>query len=147
MHKTKYLKLTNDIWVKTMRNIKKIVCLIVFASVLFIPLILEFIYLEDFAITLQRILPYWRNRSTTLLLSDILFLQGGALILFGTLVAGVILYNAWVPTDVRRTQFTDYIWNWKVMDKERGSTIGALPGLILVGAGIVYIIVGILITV
>ena len=110
-------------------------------------MILEFIYLEDFASTLQRLMPYWRNRTTTLLLSDMLFLQGGALILFGALVAGTILYNAWAPTDVRRAQFTDYIWNLKVMNKERGSTIGALPGLILVGAGIAYIIVGIFITV
>jgi hypothetical protein len=67
--------------------------------------------------------------------------------MFGALISGVILYNAWVPTDVRKAQFTEYIWNWKVMDKERGSTKGALPGLILIGAGIAYIIVGILITV
>ncbi len=74
-----------------------------------------------------------------------LFLQGGALILFGALVAGFILYNAWVPTDVKRAQFTEYIWSWKVMDKELGSTTGALPGLILVG--VAYIIVGIFVTV
>jgi hypothetical protein len=146
MQKTKYLNLPNDSRVKTLRNTKNIVWLLVFVLVLFIPLILEFIYLEDFASTAQRVLPYWRNRSTTLLLSDMLFLQGGALILFGALVAGTILYNAWAPTDVRRAQFTEYIWNWKVMDKERGSTKGALPGLILIGAGIAYIIVGIFIT-
>lgn len=129
-----------------MEKLRGFVFLLVFVLVLFVPMVLEFVYIEDFASTLQRVLSYWRNRSTTLLLSDMLFLQGGALILFGALIAGVILYNAWVPTDVRRAQFTEYIWNWKVMDKERGSTKGALPGLILIGAGIAYIIVGILIT-
>ena len=62
------------------------------------------------------------------------------------LVAGTILYNAWAPTDVRRAQFTEYIWNWKVMDKDRGSTTGALSGLLLIGIEIVYVIVGIIIT-
>ena len=109
-------------------------------------MVLEFVYLNDYAPALQRALPFWSNRSTTLLLSDMLFLQGGALLFLGALVAGTILYNAWAPTDVRRAQFTEYIWNWKVMNKDRGSTSGALPGLLLIGIGIVYVIVGIIIT-
>ncbi len=130
-----------------LKKLRSLAWLLVFVLILFVPMIIEFIFIEDYASTLQRVLPYWRNRSTTLLLSDMLFLQGGAIILFGALIAGVILYNAWVPTDVRRAQFTEYIWNWKVMDKERGSTKGALPGLVLIGAGIAYIIVGIFITI
>lgn len=120
--------------------------MLVFVLVLFTPLILEFIYIEDYAPSIKRVFTFWRNRSTTLLLSDLLFFEGGSFILFGALIAGTILYNAWVPSDVRRAQFTEYIWNWKVMDKERGTTKGALSGLILIGAGITYIIVGILIT-
>ena len=58
-----------------------------------------------------------------------------------------IFYSALGPSDVRRAQFTEYIWNWKVMNKERGSTTGALPGIILVGVGIAYIIVAIIITI
>ena len=110
-------------------------------------MILEFVYLEDIAPSIQGTFSFWRNRSTTLLLSDLLFFEGGAFILLGALIAGTILYNAWAPSDVRKAQFTEYIWNWKVMDKERGTTKGALPGLILIGAGITYIIFGILITV
>ncbi len=74
-------------------------------------------------------------------------LKGGIFLILGALFAGVILYNAWVPIDVRRTQFTEYIWNWKVMDKERGSTAGALAGIILILIGIAYIITSILITI
>ncbi len=147
MQKTKYLNLTMDIRVKSLRNIKSIVWLLIFILVLFTPLILEFIYIEDYAPSIQGAFSFWRNRSTTLLLSDLFFFEGGALILLGALIAGVILYNAWAPSDVRKAQFTEYIWNWKVMDKERRPTKGALPGLILIGAGITYIIIGILITV
>ena len=131
---------------KSLKNIKNIGWLLVFVLVLFTPLILEFIYIEDYAPSIQGVFSFWRNRSTTLLLSDLLFFEGGAFILLGALVAGTILYNAWVPSDVRRAQFTEYIWNWKVMDKERGATKGALPGLVLILAGIIYITVGITIT-
>ncbi|MCW3997384.1 MAG: hypothetical protein NWF10_02305, partial [Candidatus Bathyarchaeota archaeon] len=92
-------------------------------------------------------LPYWRNRSTTLLLSDMLFLQGGALILFGALVAGVILYNAWGTTRLLFRKYISSIWNTKVMEQERRSPTGLAVGLILIGVGIAYIIVGILITI
>ena len=95
---------------------------------------------------MQGVLSFWKNRSTTLLLSDILFLEGGMFLIFGALFAGVILYTAWVPTDVMKTQFTEYIWNWKVMSKERGSTTGALAGLIIIGVGLLYIAAAIIIT-
>jgi len=129
-----------------LKKLRSFVWLLVFVLALFAPMVLEFVYLEAFAPSIQGAFSFWRNRSTTLLLSDLFFFEGGAFILLGALVAGTILYNAWAPSDVRRAQFTEYIWNWKVMDKERGSTKGALPGLILVAAGITYIIVGILIT-
>ena len=102
--------------------------------------------LNDYAPVLQGVLSFWKNRSTTLLLSDILFLEGGMFLIFGALFAGVILYTAWVPTDVIKTQFTEYIWNWKVMSKERGSTTGALAGLIIIGVGLLYIAAAIIIT-
>ncbi len=147
MQKTKYLNLTNDISVKSLKNIKNIVWLLFFVLVLCTPLILEVIYIEDYAPSIQGAFSFWRNRSTTLLLSDLLFFEGGAFILLGALIAGTILYNAWAPSDVRKAQFTEYIWNWKVMDKERGTNKGALPGIILIAAGITYIIVGIQITI
>lgn len=109
-------------------------------------MILEFVYLDDFALALQNIFPYWRNRSKTLLLSDMLFLQGGAFISFGALVAGVILYNAWGTNRLLFRKYISSIWNTKVMEKERRSPTGFAIGLILIGTGIVYIIVGIITT-
>ena len=109
-------------------------------------MVLEFVYLDDFALAIQKVFSFWRNRSSTLLLSDMLFVQGGALILFGALVAGVILYNAWGTTKFLFRKYISSIWNTKVMEAERRSPTGLAVGLILIGAGITYIIVGILIT-
>lgn len=75
-----------------------------------------------------------------------LFLQGGALILLGVLVAGVILYNAWGTTNLLFRKYISQIWNIKVMKQERKAPVGVLAGFILIGAGIIYIIAGILIT-
>jgi len=133
--------------VKTLRRTRNIIFLLVFIILLLAPMILEFIYLDVFVSALQKLLPYWRNRSTTLLLSDMLFLQGGAFILFGALVAGVILYNAWGTTRLLFRKYISSIWNTKVMEEERKSPTGLAIGLILIGVGITYILVGIMITI
>jgi hypothetical protein len=112
---------------------------------MFVPMILEFIYLTDFASALQNIFPYWRSRSTSLLLSDMLFLQGGVFIFFGALTAGVILYNAWQTKQNLIRKYISSIWNPEVMEEERRSSKGFVIGLILVGVGIVYIVIGIII--
>ena len=114
---------------------------------MFVPMILEFIYLSDFASAFQYIFPYWRHRSATLLLSDMLFLQGGAFIFFGALIAGVILYNAWQTNRSLIRKYISSIWNVKVMEAERRSQVGFVIGLILIGAGITYIIVGVIVTI
>ena len=132
---------------KTLRKNRNLILLLVFIILLFAPMILEFIYLDSFASTLQNVLPYWRNRSTTLLLSDMLFLQGGAFILFGALVAGVILYSAWGTTRLLFRKYISSIWNIEVMKEERRSPTGLAIGLILIGTGIAYIFVGIIITI
>ena len=112
-----------------------------------VPMILEFIYLSDFISALQNIFPYWKNRSTTLMLSDMLFLQGGAFIFFGALTAGVILHNAWGTTPRLIRKYISSIWNTKVMEEERRSPKGFAIGLILIGVGIAYIVIGIIITI
>jgi hypothetical protein len=133
--------------VKALRRNRTIIFLLAFILLVFAPIILEFIYLNDFASILQSIFPYWKNRSNTLLLSDMLFLQGGVFILLGALVAGVILYNAWTTTGLLFRKYISSIWNIKVMEKERRSPAGLAIGLILLGAGITYILVGIAITI
>jgi hypothetical protein len=124
-----------------------VVFLLVFILLVFAPIILEFIYLNDFASFLQSVFLYWKNRSNVLLFSDMLFLQGGVLVFLGALVAGVILYNAWGTTKRLFRKYIGSIWNTGVMEKERRSPAGLAVGLILLGAGVAYILVGIAITI
>ena len=133
--------------VKTLRKDRNILSLSIFFSLMFVPMILEFIYLSDFSATVQYIFPYWRNRSATLLLSDMLFLQGGVFIFLGALIAGVILYNAWQTNRSLIRKYISSIWNVNVMETERKSQKGFAIGLILIGEGIAYIIVGIIVTI
>ena len=131
---------------KTLNNIQKTAGLLIFILILLIPLILEYTFREDFVLIIQKIFTFWRNRTTTVVLSDMMFLQGGVLILIGTLVTGVILYNAWGTTQLLFRKYISSIWNTKVMAQERRSPVGVLAGLIIIGVGIIYIIIGIIIT-
>jgi hypothetical protein len=133
--------------VKTLRKGRNIVLLPIFSLLMFVLMILEFLYLSDFASALQNIFSYWRNRTTTLMLSDMLFLQGGVFIFFGALTAGVILYNAWGTTRNLIRKYISSIWNPKVMGEERRSPKGFAIGLILIGVGLAYIVIGIMITI
>lgn len=112
-----------------------------------LPMILELIFLSDFASVLIYIFPYWRNRSATLLLSDVLLIQGGVFVLFGALTAGVILYNAWGTKRGLIRKYISSIWNPKVMEEERRSPKGFTVGLILIGVGLDYIAIGIIVTI
>jgi hypothetical protein len=133
--------------VKTLRKDRNIALLLIFLLFMFVPMILEISYLSDFASALQKIFPYWRNRSATLMLSDMQFLQGGVFIFFGALIAGVILYNVWGTTPRLFRKYISSIWNTKVMEEERRAPKGLAIGLILIGVGIAYIIIGIIIAI
>jgi hypothetical protein len=67
--------------------------------------------------------------------------------LFGALTAGVILYNAWQTKRSLIRKYISSIWNPKVMEEERRSPKGFAVGLILIGFGIAYIAVGIIVTI
>ena len=88
----------------------------------------------------------WKEEPLTVFLSDIYFIEGAGLIVFGALVGGVIIYNAWVSTDVRKVQFTEYIWNWKKIKEERDFPTGLTFGLVLIIVGIVYIITAVFVS-
>ena len=117
-----------------------------FAAFMFVPMIANFAFLSDIVPVAQRLFPFWTNRSATLILSDVLFVEGAVFLVFGAFIGGVILYNAWVPTDVRKAQFTEYIWNWKKIREERNFPTGIAVGLILIVAGIIYLSAAFIIT-
>lgn len=110
---------------------------------LLIPIVVDFVFITELLSFARRVFPYYRHVTSNVLLKDILFIEGAVLLIFGALVGGVTLYNAWVPKDVRKAQFTEYIWNWKKMRDERNLPTGLMIGLTLIAFGIIYILVAI----
>jgi sterol desaturase/sphingolipid hydroxylase (fatty acid hydroxylase superfamily) len=106
-------------------------------------MIVEFVFISGSLPTLQRLMPFWKNKPVTVIISDILFVESGALIALGALIAGAILYNAWAALDVRKVQFTEYIWNWRKMKEERESPAGLIIGLTILTVGIIYLVIAI----
>jgi hypothetical protein len=104
----------------------------------------NFVFITEILSLAQTVFPYWRHVTQNVLFKDILFMEAAVLLIFGALIGGVTLYNAWVPTDVRKAQFTEYIWSWKKIREERNFPTGLIVGLALIAFGIIYILAAIL---
>jgi hypothetical protein len=128
-------------WAETLR------VFIWFLSILllFTPMILEAVFVSDILPIAQRIFPFWEDRSAPLLLSDLFFIEGAVFLVFGALIGGVTLYNAWAALDVRKVQFTEYVWNLRQMRKDRNFPTGLIAGLAVIAVGIIYILAAILV--
>lgn len=107
------------------------------------PIAVNFLFMTEILSFAQRAFPYWRYVDKTVLFKDIMFMEGAVLLVFGALIGGVTVYNAWAQVDVRKAQFTEYIWNWKKMREERNFPTGLMVGLALIAFGIIYILVAI----
>jgi len=118
--------------------------LIVF--LLLAPMIAEYFFASNILPFAQIMYSPWKNEPLAVFLSDIYFIEGAVLIVFGALVGGAIIYSAWVSTDVRKVQFTEYVWNWKRIKEERDFPTGLTFGLLLITVGIVYVISAIVIS-
>ncbi len=116
---------------------------VLFVLLLFAPMLVEFVFVSDILPIAQRIFPFWKGKSPSVFLSDVLFIEAGLLILLGALVAGTTLYNAWAALDVRKVQFAEYIWNWRQIKKERDSPAGLTFGLMLLAVGLAYVLAAI----
>jgi hypothetical protein len=109
-------------------------------------MVIEFVFISDILPIAQRLFPFWEGKPGAIFLSDLMFIEAGLLLVFGALTAGVILYSSWAALDVRKVQFTEYIWNWRKMKEERNSPAGIIIGLALIVVGIIYVLVSILIS-
>ena len=111
---------------------------------LFTPMVVEFSFISANLTTIQRMFPYWKYKPVTVVLSDILFIEAGALIVFGALFAGAVLYNTWASMDIRQLQFTAHIWNRRKMKEERDLPTGLVIGLTILAVGIIYMITAVI---
>ena len=117
---------------------------VLFVFLLFTPMIAESVFASNIVPIAQRVFPFWDNKPVTVFLSDVLFLEAGVFIFFGALISGAILYNSWAALDVRKVQFTEYIWNLRQMRKERNFPTGLIIGLVFLAVGITYVLAAIL---
>ena len=118
-----------------------------FVFLLFTPMIAESVFASNILPIAQRVFPFWNNKPVTVFLSDVLFLEAGVFIVFGALISGVILYNSWAALDVRKVQFTEYIWNLRQLREERNFPPGLIVGLAVLTVGIIYVLAAILFSV
>ena len=107
------------------------------------PIVVNFVFITDIVRFAQRAFEYYRFVTADVLFKDIQFTEGAVLLIFGALIGGVTLYNAWAQVDVRKAQFTEYIWNWKKIREERNYPTGLMVGLVFIAFGIIYILVAV----
>lgn len=120
---------------------------VLFVFLLFTPMMAESVFASNIVPIAQKIFPFWHNKPVKVFLSDVLFLEAGVFIFFGALISGAILYNSWAALDVRKVQFTEYIWNLRQMRKERNFPTGLIIGLVFLAVGITYVLAAILFSV
>jgi len=125
-------------------NLKRLFLWVLFIVLLLVPIVVNFVFIADIVRFAQRAFEYYRYVTPDVLFKDIQFAEGAVLLIFGALVGGVTLYNAWALVDVRKAQFTEYIWNWKKMREERNNPTGLIVGLALIAYGIIYVLIAIL---
>ncbi len=119
--------------------------LAVFLLFVFSLIAVDFAIVSNYLPILQKSVPFWKYKATFSILSDILFIEGALFLVIGALLAGVILYCAWVPHPFR-ARFTESIFNWKLVRGSREISPALKIGLILIGAGIIYILAAIIVT-
>jgi hypothetical protein len=134
----------NDRWVKALRTMKSNLWWMLFVFLLFVPMLIDFVYLNDYLPILRTAFPFWSERSAAYILSDILFFEAGFFLIFGAVFAGVVLYLAWSPGWM--ALFVDPVFRWTIIKKEREIPASLVAGLIIIAVGVVYILTAILVT-
>jgi hypothetical protein len=115
---------------------------VILALLVVSPVALDVVLVFGSLSVLQTVFPFWNDKSTSLVLSDLLFGEGGLFLILGALVAGVTLYTAWVP-DVFRASQIKSIFNLRTIRKGRKGPAGLIFGLAILASGVVYILAAI----
>lgn len=116
----------------------------ILAVLVLVPVVFDVYVSFNYLPFLQAAFPFWLYKTPMLILSDFLFVEGGALLIFGALLAGVTLFTAWTP-DALRAGLSRSIFNLKTLRQSRDIPSGLVVGLALLAAGIVYIVAAIVI--
>ena len=115
-----------------------------FVFLLFVPMLIDFVYINDYLPILRVAFPFWSERSDIYILSDILFFEGGFFLVFGAVFAGAVLYLAWSPGWM--ALFVDPVFHWKIVKREREIPAALIFGLLMIAIGTIYILAAIIVT-
>ena len=109
-----------------------------------IPMFITFDFADNYIPILQNALSAWRYPAANLILSDILFFEAGFFLVFGAMLAGVVLYLSWSPGWM--ALFVNPVFHWRIIGKEREIPAALLLGFLVIGMGVVYIIAAAIVT-
>ena len=115
-----------------------------FVFLLFVPMLIDFVYINDYLPILRVAFPFWSERSDIYILSDILFFEGGFFLVFGAMLAGAVLYLSWSPGWM--ALFVDPVFHWRIVKKEREIPAALILGFLIMAMGIIYISASVIIT-
>jgi hypothetical protein len=130
--------------VKALRTLKSHLWWMLFVLLLFVPMLIDSVYLNDYLPILRTAFPFWGERSAIYILSDFLFLEAGFFLIFGAVFAGTVIYLAWSPGWM--ALFVDPVFHWKIVKKEREIPASLVAGLVIIAVGVVYMSAAILAT-
>jgi hypothetical protein len=130
--------------VEALRTLKSNIWWMLFVFLLFVPMLIDFVYLNDYLPILRIAFPFWSDRSALYVLSDVLFFEGGFFLIFGAAFAGVVLYLAWSPGWM--SLFVNPVFRWKIVKKEREIPASLILGLLIIAIGVIYISAAVMVT-
>ncbi|MDH5770455.1 MAG: hypothetical protein OEZ25_04115 [Candidatus Bathyarchaeota archaeon] len=117
-------------------------------SVLLLTILMSIVFIVAFfhyLPILRRVFPSLRWRPSDLILSDLLFMEAGMILVTGAMLAGYSLYKI-TSLNPLKSEYWKTMLNWKILLKESGISPALGIGLTLIGFGIIYILLAVIIT-
>ena len=88
--------------------------------------------------------PYFERRPVQIILSDILFLEGGIFLIIGSILAGASFYSLAAPGGLK-AEYSRRIFDWRLLLKERDIPSTLTIGLTVLLIGVICLVSAVLI--
>ena len=110
-----------------------------------VTIVFNIAFVNDYFPVLKSVFQGLTYKPIHYVLSDLLFFEGAVFLIFGAFLAGVNLYKMVVP-GYFKADYAKTILNRKLLQRETRISPTLIIGLVLLGTGIIYVIVAILVT-
>ena len=118
------------------------ILLVLFISV---TIVFNVAFVNDYFPVLKSVFQGLTYKPMHYVLSDLLFFEGAVFLIFGAFLAGVNLYKMVVP-GYFKADYAKTILNRKLLQRETRIFPALIIGLVLLGTGIIYVIVAVIVT-